>query len=201
MGSGVYDIGEHYWYESRRGVHEISGMKGANGGHPSYFPLFSPTTLLPLIVPFPSPLPSSLPLSLTDRDRDDDIDGDGDRGRHRDKNRDGDRDRGLGLQRHPYVDLSHLHLVEREEEEEDEEKDYSSSSSSSFSSSSIQFSFPKTLLLHGIEDETVPFTNSYAFSSLLLRYEIPVMRVWLPKTDHFGPIGDLMFQHHSPPLP
>lgn len=48
--SGVYDIEEHFFYESRRGVHEISGMKPANKGI-SEFNRHSPTFLAAQLTP------------------------------------------------------------------------------------------------------------------------------------------------------
>ena len=41
--SGVYDIASHYQYEKRRGVHEVSPMKPANGGKAN-FDAHSPVT-------------------------------------------------------------------------------------------------------------------------------------------------------------
>ena len=43
--SGVYDINAHYEHEKKRGVHEISALKPANGFSPAEFAAASPTAL------------------------------------------------------------------------------------------------------------------------------------------------------------
>jgi dipeptidyl aminopeptidase/acylaminoacyl peptidase len=48
-------------------------------------------------------------------------------------------------------------------------------------------------VIHGTEDVTVPYTNSYRFANGLANRGVPVVTAWLSGVDHFGPMQSLMF--------
>ncbi len=56
---------------------------------------------------------------------------------------------------------------------------------------------PPFLVLHGVEDDTVPFTNSLVFATALLGHGGRVTTAWLPGVDHQGPVTALMLEDGS----
>jgi acetyl esterase/lipase len=56
---------------------------------------------------------------------------------------------------------------------------------------------PPFLILHGVEDETVPFTSSLVFANCLEGHGGRVKTGWLPGVDHQGTVGVLMMAGDS----
>lgn len=56
---------------------------------------------------------------------------------------------------------------------------------------------PPCLILHGVEDETVPFTSSLVFANCLEGHGGRVKTGWLPGMDHQGTVAVLMMGRDS----